>query len=730
MNEVNEEKKYLKHVLKSMVKELEVNKKDYETLIKTGQTLSFEDMKRGEHLRVNNSLAQKNNRIEALRRVYKSPYFGRMDFKHQKELDYNAIYIGKIGLHDENGSQLIVDWRAPIASMFYNDTCGKAEYEAPDGIMEGIIKLKRQIIIEDSKVKKVLDTDIVTNDEILQEYLNVHADTKMKDIIASIQKEQNDIIREPMKSNIIVQGVAGSGKTSVALHRIAYLLYNMPNNISGNQFLLIGPNTYFLDYISSVLPDLDTTPIVQKRYVDLAMEYIGEKVNVKKFKPSKNINPKTVEKLQIYKNSLDYMESIKNFMNEYINGSFINKGIEFDGVEIFNKEFIQKAISSGVLSKLNYERAKKITLSKFKENKDTIYNTLNKKYKNIYLNANNSEYEINKARNQSQELRNIIYRNGEKIIKDFYKKLDNRIINIYKMFLENGDKYLLSLSEKEKNDFHELFCIENRANISNEDLPALIYIKYLLSGNTLEYKHISVDEAQDHGMFSFSALKHICPDATFSIYGDLAQSVNPYTNINNWEDLGKQVFQNDIKLYQLNKGYRTTKEITQNSNLVLNRLGLQNAKSVNRNGIEVEFFDNLEDNNHIFEKINKLQNKEYKSIGIICKTEKEALKLYKELLKHNIKVSYLENSSTKYAGGTCIMTCQSSKGLEFDAVIIHDASSDVYNPSNKNDMHLLYVALTRALHELSIGYNGNLCNVLSNDSSSVSRKSRKRILHK
>ena len=180
----------------------------------------------------------------------------------------------------------------------------------------------------------------------------------------------------------------------------------------------------------------------------------------------------------------------------------------------------------------------------------------------------------------------------------------------------------------------------------------------------------------------------------------------------------------------MNKGYRTTKEITQNSNLVLNRLGLQNAKSVNRNGIEVEFFDNLEDNNHIFEKINKLQNKEYKSIGIICKTEKEALKLYKELLKHNIKVSYLENSSTKYAGGTCIMTCQSSKGLEFDAVIIHDASSDVYNPSNKNDMHLLYVALTRALHELSIGYNGNLCNVLSNDSSSVSRKSRKRILHK
>lgn len=719
-----EEKKYLDKVLKTMDEQINKFEKELEQLYSLGKSLSFEDRKRGEHFSVNSRADKTSKKIRTLNNSISTPYFGRMDFKSVDDVNYKKYYIGRAGISSENGELLVIDWRSPVSSMYYNNSIGEAEYIAPQGIIQGDINLKRQIIIENSELKEILDTDIVTNDEILQEYLNVHADEKMKNIIASIQQEQNNIIRKPINNNIIVQGVAGSGKTSVALHRIAFLLYNIKENAKSNNFLLLGPNKYFLDYISSVLPELEIEPIEQKRFVDFASEYIEEKISLKnqKYKTENFEEKKMLDKLIRYKNSLEYMKGIEKFMNSYLQGSFINKGIEFDGIEIFDKDFVKETVLSGVITKFNFKRAEKITIARFKDNKDIIYLKLNQRYKDIYLSSDDEE-KVSDAYRKSAELRELIYKKGEKKIKDFYRKLDKKPSEIYNSFIENCEKYLLGLTEEEIRLFKQITVgTKGKVNITQEDLPSLIYINSLITDKKMDYTQIAIDEAQDYGLFQYYVLLKTCPDAKFSIYGDLAQCIYPYTNVSDWNDVKNNIFGDQCEILNLSRSYRTTKEITENANSILDAINLSNADSVERHGNPVEYHKKTKEDTFMIEKIQEWLEKKYQSIGIVCKNEKEALKLYKLFIKNNINVSYLDDKTTNYEGGICITSSRASKGLEFDAVIINDASSDIYDYQNKEDMHLLYVALTRALHELLIMYSNELCEPLKNNCNEESRK--------
>ena len=706
-----EEKEYLDKVLDVIEKEIETSNDNLMKSLKEGKTLSGDDKKRGAHFNLNQEIDRLSKRIDVLDRIILSPYFGRMDFRPLRDSKYDKLYIGRTGLFDEKGNQLVVDWRAPIASMFYNDSCGIVSYEAPEGAIIGDINLKRQLVIEDKILTKILDTDIVTNDEILQEYLNVHADSRMKDIIASIQQEQNEIIRAPINENILVQGVAGSGKTSVALHRIAYLLYNVKDNISGDKFLLLGPNKYFLNYISSVLPELEVEPIKQKSFLDLTTDYLEEKVVVKGSLP-KSKNTKDIAEYNKYKNSLDYKRAIDCFLDDYLNGDFIKQGISFGGYEIFDTDYIKQSITSGVLSKLNCKRGRDITLREFNEKKNRIYNYIVGPYIKIYKTSEEGTPERKQAFQKINEIRDSIYKDGEKTIKNYYKQIDKKITDVYKLFLQNSDKYLTNLSDPEKKEFKELFYNSGKPGILREDLAALIYIKYLISGKKLDYRQIAIDEAQDYGMFSFYVLKKICPSANFSIYGDLAQAIYPYADLKSWENVGEDVFDNNYQLRKLNKGYRTTSEITKNANPVLESLGLSKASSVDRHGKEVEYIESSNDNSVLLDKVLDWLDEGYRSIGIICKDDKEALGVYKDFVELGIKATYLDDKVTKYDGGINIGTPTSVKGLEFDTVIINDASEKKYNSNSKEDMHLLYVAVTRALHDLVILYSDELCDAL------------------
>ena len=703
----NEESKYLEQVYKCIEQEVENTEAQIKSL--NSQKVTYNDAKRGEQF---TRVALTNlyiNRLNILKKIMKSPYFGRFDFKSKNSDTPSTYYIGKTNIVDKNKKQVVIDWRSPISSMYYDGFIGEASYEAPVGIIEGYISLKRQIVIEDAILKKVLDVDFATNDDILQDYLEIHADNKMKNIVASIQKEQNQIIRKPLSRNIIVQGVAGSGKTSVALHRIAYLTYENQFHSTSEYFLIIGPNNCFLSYISSLLPDLETDPVTQLTYIDLVNKYLNTKISLEGFSIG---NKELIRKYQAIKTSSEYKRALESFIMYYLNNEMIDVGIEIDGIELYSKEYIKNILLEANGLKLNFKKAELIIIENFERNKDNIYSNLNEKYRQIYLSFPKGSIERKNAIEMSENLKKLIYNEGKKTIKKYFQSKNLNALNMYIKFIESFDKYNNLLLNEEV----EMFKLLNlkslkRKKVSFEDLPALMHIQYLISGNIEKYKHVVIDEAQDLGLFHFEVLKEIFPKASFSIYGDLAQSILSHSSINNWADVSKIMFDDNCEIINLSKSYRTTVEITNEANKILNHLNLLAAEAVIRHGKPVDFFDTSIDEEYKLNKIKEWKNKNYNTIAVICRDEKEALKVYKELIDNGVDATHITDKNEEYRGNIFVLTCELAKGLEFDAVIINDASNKKYPVNSRLDMNLLYVAATRALHELEILYDKNICEI-------------------
>ncbi len=713
MNKFEEEQKHLDYSLECIDEQIKKAKDKNVKLMAEGVSLSYEDTKRGEHLNIGAMMGFYEDIIKKLKNLIPSPYFGRFDYCAEGEDKPLNIYIGKSTVMD-NGKFVITDWRTPICSLYYDSEIGPVEYESPNGIMKGRLDLKRQIDIKNSQLIDVIDSDLVTNDDLLNKYLNVNADNKMKTIIESIQKEQNQIIRRPVNDNIIVQGVAGSGKTSVALHRIAYLIYNLGDSINSNQFLVLGPNNYFLNYISSILPELETEPVEQKTLLNLANEYLNEKFLLSDSNNIKINQQQTIEKIQSYKSSQRYKCAIDNFMDCYMNSGIVSEDFILDNEIIYTKEEIIEVLFSGATSYPNFDKAYKYFLTKFKENLEEIYEKLNQKYREVYINLPKEHPERKKAIEKSGELYNLVKKEGIKKLKNYFIKLQVKPIDLYKVFvanLSNFDSFLsdIELETLQKNTLIEL----KKKKISFEDIPALLHINYQLTGNKIKYKHIVIDEAQDYGLFHFDAIKQISPNSTFSIYGDLAQAIYSHRSVDSWESVNKNTFNNSCEILNLSKSYRTTIEVTNNANQILNQLNLTPANPVIRHGNKVEFLEDFKNSNFKVNKIKQWLNNGYKTIAIICKTEQEAKKVYSELINQGVNIKYISAKDEQYSGGVFVLTSASAKGLEFDCVIINDASSNIYSDQSKKDMHLLYVACTRALHEQIILYKNELTNVFN-----------------
>lgn len=603
-------------------------------------------------------------------------------------------------------------------SLYYDSDLGSVSYEAPAGTITGDLKLKRQIIIQDGELVDVLDTSLVSNDELLQPYLSVNADNKMKTIIASIQKEQNQIIRKPISENIVVQGVAGSGKTSVALHRIAYLVYNLGQQIKSNQFLVIGPNKYFLNYISSILPELETEPVDQQTYMDLVNDCLKEKLSLEdqNILFNQKADKTNMKQIQAFKSSLDYKIALDNFMSDYLSSGIVADGFSIDGTEVYSAETIRNILFSGVNSQPNFDRACTYFVNSFKDNMEDIYSKINQKYRSIYMTLPKEDPRRKEALERSAELSRMIKEKGVKLIRDYFKKIKLNPFNIYKLFIASIDRYATSLSEKEKLELQKnSILLLKKKKVSFEDLPALMHINYLLNGKSTQYKHIVIDEAQDYGLFHFAVLRETYPNSTFSIYGDLAQSIYSYRSIKDWESVVSNIFGGNCEILNLSKSYRTTIEITNNANKVLQQMELGQADPVIRHGEETSFSESSKDEDYKISKILEWIEKGYKTIAIICKTDKEATMVYDSLNKNGINITHITAKDEEYNGGVFVLTSALSKGLEFDAVMINDASSNVYEQDDITDMHLLYVASTRALHELDILYDKELCQVFGHE---------------
>ena len=284
-------------------------------------------------------LEQCTNKLQLLERTINTPFFGRIDFLHDEDKKETICYIGKVGVLDYNGNPITVDWRAPIASLYYDSNIGYAKYLAPDGLMTGYLNLKRQFDIEDGNLKSFQDVNTVANDELLKPYLSTSADNRLKNIVATIQSEQNAIIRKSIYTNNIIQGTAGSGKTTVALHRISYLIYNEQKNFRENQFMVIGPNAYFMDYISSVLPDLDVHSVKETTFLNIVNDYLGEKIKIvdQNARLESILKHGKVDPNIPYKSSLKYKRALDLFIKE-LEEKMIHGPIVIDQIVLFKED--------------------------------------------------------------------------------------------------------------------------------------------------------------------------------------------------------------------------------------------------------------------------------------------------------------------------------------------------------------------------------------------------------
>lgn len=657
--------------------------------------------------------------ISNLETALDKPYFARIDFTSDEDGKTSTIYIGKNGI-SKDANIVVTDWRAPISSLYYDSSVGKCSFTSPTGIISGNMSLKRQYEIEKGELQEYFDVDLVSNDKLLQKYLNSNNDARLKSIVSTIQKEQNDVIRKEIFNNLIIQGVAGSGKTTVALHRIAYLIYNYINNIKQNQYLVIGPNSVFLKYIKSVLPELDVTGVIQCTYEQYAKEYINEdiKINPSDKKVAASITGKSNTDIDKFKCSMKYKNMLEKFLELYIYSIF-SKPLMLGDFKVLSKEKMKEVFestASSYSSSMNsrIENTIDILCKIIEEQQEDIISRYGNYSSELFKMAKTEE-ERKQMRNKFTKDRAELTKNCRTIIRKYFSKIKISPTKLYKLFINTiGDFDIYNYDQISKLKKDTLKNIKNNS-YDFEDLAALIYIKSFLEPNKeLEkIRHVVIDEAQDLGEFNFFTLKKTLPHATFSIFGDLAQSIYDYRGINDWDEVNQTMFDDKGEIINFNKSYRTTSEIMNVADDVAESIGLNRSDLVVRHGNEVNVTEVEEGQNipkYIAKKICEYKEKGYKNIAVISKTDLLSNYINDDLAELRINIPNVSSNDDlndeKFR--ICTISNYLAKGLEFDAVIINNANENIYSSSNALDMKLLYVAITRALHELDIVYSGEV----------------------
>lgn len=700
-----EELEYENKKLNKIEEKLDIIKKEEEQVLTTLP-------KKYSHnpILLSNLMSITATKITNISRIKERPYFARIDFKDDKKQNKEKIYIGKIGVLDLDGNIVITDWRAPISTLYYDSNLGRVDYIAPEGLVKGEMSLKRQIIISNKRVTDIFDVDSVSDDELLKPYLGANADNRLKNIVASIQGEQNYIIRKGIEKNIVVQGVAGSGKTTVALHRIAYLMYNNSDKYKADQFMVIGPNKFFINYISNVLPDLDAGNAVQLTIEELAKKFIDEDILFEDVtKNLSDIIDDGVEKKYLkFKNSMDYYRLLDNYLNDIESGFISAKGLVINNIQVLSKEDIEnvyKTVNGSCVSQ-KLEMTSKVIANRLKNNND-VYEYIKNSMDTLCQNEKDVNRKRNLIKKEFDMLKELTSNGFEKQLKKLLNIDKIKVLNIYIDFINSLDDMIELKSDT-------MYLLKKKT-CQNEDIAALLYIKYYLFGNEKfkKYKQVVVDEAQDFGKFTFYMLKLLISNATFSIFGDIAQGIYSYKSIDDFNEILEDIFK-EAEYIKLKKSYRTSIEIMNEANKISKEIGLDEALPVIRSaGPVIKSKINKSDKeNYIVNQVKKYKEAGFKSIAIIYKNQKELVNMNKKLKENNIESEIIYKDQEKYEGGICLLTSYLSKGLEFDVVIIADVEDEIYKYDNRLDMKLLYVSMTRALHKLELVYETNICRFL------------------
>lgn len=646
------------------------------------------DAKEAEGLTLWNNATAKLNAYQhgmaRLEKARKKPYFGRIDFQDPRLSFLESYYIGRVGISDEKAEPVVLDWRAPISSVYYENSTGPCSYTvSSEGTFSIDLKRKRTYEIENDHLKDFFDSDVVANDELLTKYLAKNKKAVLGEIIATIQQEQNLIIRRSPKTNLIVQGVAGSGKTTVAMHRISYILYNYEEDFRPEDFYIIGSNRILLNYITSVLPELDVYGIRQMTMEKLFIRLLYEDWDEEKY--TVHTIDRADEKNSI-KGGSGWFFDLENFCRTYEAEQIPREPVRLEktGTLLLDAEYID-----------NYCREQS-TLSM--EGKMCMLNEiLLAKFENEV-----SGKEVTFPAREKKALK----RKYEKYFGD--GKWRGSIFDLYLQFLEQ---------QEEKGKAVEV--PENSFDVY--DLAALAYLYKRIKENdpVREASHVVIDEAQDFGMMAYQVLHYCLRDCTYTIMGDTSQNIHFSYGLNDWEELKKLILTGTYDAFGvLRKSYRNTVEISDFANEILRHgdFAIYPVEPVLRHGTAVrkEAFD---DEAALLaagvQTIKTWQAQGYETIAVVCRDEAEAADTARKL-KQYVPVVEEDLETAEFGEGVMVLPVAYTKGLEFDAVLLLDPTEEKY-PENDGQVKLLYVAATRALHELAVLYTGELTGILAKE---------------
>lgn len=604
------------------------------------------------------------NKHKRLTKILAIPYFGRIDFLEKKENSkVMPIYIGIHTFYDpESRATLIHDWRAPVSSMFYDHELGEAGYRSPSGEIKGVISLKRQYRIRGGKMEFMIESALTVHDDILQKELSSNADDKMKNIVATIQREQNQIIRNEDIRTLIIQGVAGSGKTSIALHRIAYLLYTFRDSISSKDILIISPNKVFSDYISNVLPELGEETVPETSMEQILSGVLEHKYKYQTYfglvnelleKPSSSL----IDRIA-YKASFGFISELDKFILHIENTYFKAADVKLTKYITIPAPFIEE----------QYLRFNRYPIRRrFDAMADYMLDMLKIQYAFTVTTAGRNLLK--------KEIRLMFAGNNDiQVYKDFFKWTNNP----------------------------GMFKMRKGHTLEYSDLAPLAYLHLALEGNgnqPFRVKHLLIDEMQDYSPIQYKVIQKLFP-CRKTVLGDAGQSVNPYGS-STAETIQKSLTASEIM--KLCKSYRSTFEITDFAQKIHPNAELEPVARHGEKPQILQFGSAVEELSGIMGLISTYRKSGYKSLGIICKTEQQAREMADMLKSYANDISFLSSQSSAFVQGIVIISAHMAKGLEFDEVII--PQTDERNYRSEIDKSMLYVAVTRAMHRLTLTFH-------------------------